>query len=177
MCPDKITLSAWFDHNLGDTAHSIIEKHIHSCPSCSAQIDRWTQGRKQLHFLDDEILKKPSIEQILASRKEAPVLPFWKREIPWSYAAGLAIIFSLGTLLAGIGLNHNAGKKSAVPMVNVHQWDDSSHFTLLSGEEAELLFDDSFDNDKTIFIDVDTALGYSGESELLHNASWNGGNP
>lgn len=177
MCPDKITLSAWFDQSLGSTAQSIIQQHLNTCSSCSAQIKEWTRSRKLLLTLDDEKIEKPSIEDILTSRRKTPVLPFWKKEIPWSYAAGLALILSLGTLLAGISLNNSNGKNTAIPVVDIHQWDDSSHFTLLSGEEAELLFEDNFDNGQTIYIDVDTALSYRGESELLHNASWNGGSP
>lgn len=175
MCPDKTTLSAWFDGNLSSTALEIIKDHLAHCSVCSSQIDEWTATRHMLLSLDEKAPVIPAVEQILEKRNGPNIRPFWKREIPWSYAAGLALIFSLATLIAGFGLNRDKG--TAVPMVDIQKWDDSSHFTLLSGEEAELLFQRDIENSQTIFIDVDASLSYMGESELLHNASWNGGSP
>lgn len=177
MCPDKKTLSAWFDGNLSRTALDIIKEHAAHCADCSKQIEEWTVTRNLLLSLDETAPAVPDFEQLLSSRNETKVIPFWKREIPWTYAAGLALLFSLSTLIAGFGLNQNRIEGNSVPMVNIQKWDDSSHFTLLSGEEAELLFQQDIENSQTLFIDVDTSLSYMGESELMHNASWNGGNP
>lgn len=55
MCPDKETLSAWFDGELPGRAGDKIESHLVECAECRDQISRWEALSLNLQPCDPEI--------------------------------------------------------------------------------------------------------------------------
>lgn len=173
MCPDKILLSEYMDREISEEGQKALKIHIASCESCRKQIQEWEQQRQALSVLKDDVSTKTRldiknrIEEKIGKKKE---IPFWQKEVPWTYAAGLALVFTLGALFAGLSFQ---GKGNPPPMVDIQKWDDSSYFTLDNSSGSDP-FSGSEDSTE-IIIDVDASLSYLGESALVHQASFDGG--
>jgi len=175
MCPDKSLLSQWFDGELDTEAGKFLKIHVENCRQCRSQIEQWQQQSRMIKSLNaptDEMAQR-IYKKIQTHKNTRKINPFWKKEIPWSYAAGLILLFSLGTLAAGLGFSGR--NQASAPLVDIHQWDDSSHFTL-NTEVNEDPFSLDQEGDNVVTINLDTSLSYYGESTLLHNASFEGDN-
>lgn len=173
MCPDKILLSEYMDGELSEEGQKALKQHIDHCESCSGLIGKWTGQSQLLASLDSGVCDQTRVNiknRIESKRAEKKVVPFWQKEVPWTYAAGLALVFTLGALLTGLGI----GKPSQqAPLVDIHQWDDSSYFTLDSSSGSDPF--EGSEDPMEIVIDVDASLSYMGESTLIHQASFDGG--
>lgn len=152
-----------------------IEAHLKQCPSCMQSYTEMLKTRETLQAMDhpcSEDKLQAMKESIMVGKKYAPMKkPFWQRQIRWTAAAGWALFFGLGALLAGRGLG-NSG--NGATMVDIHQMNDSSHFTLDSDKSPQLIFSEDLAGETVVDL-KDTAITYMGESELVHYVSFEGG--
>ena len=101
MCPDKQTLSAYFDNELEKPFNELVAAHIDDCDSCSGEVDAIESVSNYLHSEpepDFEASKARVREKLETNVPEAPTPNFWSKRIsvPVPMAmAGMVLFFLL----------------------------------------------------------------------------------
>ena len=97
MCPDKETLSAFFDDEVEDRFRSGIEKHLSSCENCRLTLDKFRGLRTNtgLQIYNIEEIRTTLWEKICYSLDRKKPLRFWERKVslPLPAAAAAAALF------------------------------------------------------------------------------------
>lgn len=116
MCPDKQTLSAYLDSELGNRWTVFVEKHLAGCSKCRGVVDEFERvHRRLLEFgLPEQYVSKTRVwSRLELFRENVPSqLPLWKRRLtlPLPLAAGVfALIAVLGFSLFFVIARNSVG--------------------------------------------------------------------
>lgn len=148
MCPDKQTLSRWFDGEVDSQTAVTLQEHVSNCLDCGERLSRYAEIRTLLTGNDTDWLDSGKDEVFLRIQRDTRFYRkplFWRRwvMIPAPVVAvavaGICVLFTALFITTGLkGGNSIALKQQGamqlemneLELEDLHQFFDSQDFTI-----------------------------------------------
>ncbi len=185
MCPDKETLSVYFDGEVDSPIKEKIEAHLRECPACRAQMEAFRRLRQTLKAGDEPAeAVSASLERVhqRMGHQEGPARypDVWHRRIniPLPAAAAAVLVLFLGGLMVSGGFSRGTagpdvaqtGSLSPGEPSQAIEWETQDLEALLGILESE----EAFYQEVEWKLPADRQISVGGESRLIREVDYRG---
>lgn len=106
MCPEKQTLSAYFDGELEEPFKAVVEEHSKHCSRCCHTLASFSDIRSGLFLGEEDVDYEAGKRRVWANiqdniQRDAPYPTFWKRRVPVPMPAFIGFTLIIFLFLGG----------------------------------------------------------------------------